>query len=153
MTRRTSLFQKKKGKPATKAVPDDQTLRSTSSTNRALSSKLETATRCRDHVIVGKKLEIPEKRTSNDNRDVRSGGTRVMRIRVVVTQSQLSQIMKESKNSASLSASSAAVQQMLLASALKMRPAENSLSSSTRNKQGGSTSGKWRPRLKSISED
>lgn len=152
VTRRRSLFQKGKGKLATKAVFDGQTLRPTSSSNRALSTKLETNISCRDHVIAGKKLEIREKRTSYDNRDVESGGTRVMRIRVVVTQSQLSQILRESKNSASLSSSSAAVQQMLLASAIKMRTTENSLSSSTRNKQGGSTSGKWRPILKSISE-
>lgn len=153
ITRRRSLFQKGKGKLTTKAVLDGQTLRSTSSNNRALSTKLETTTSCRDHVIVGKKLEIREKRTSSDHHDVESGGTRVMRIRVVVTQSQLSQILKESKNSASLSSSSAAVQQMLLASAIKMRTTENSLSSNARNKQGGSTRGKWRPILKSISEE
>ncbi|KAK1396093.1 hypothetical protein POM88_005956 [Heracleum sosnowskyi] len=158
VTRGRSLFQKNQGKQATKAEPDCQTLSSTSSSNRAVSSKLETTTRCRDHVTVENKLD-------NDNHDFEAqaigpkradeshGASRVMRIRVVVTQSQLSQILKESKNSAFLSSSSAAVQQMLVASAIKMRGTEDSLTSSTRNKQGGGTNGKWRPRLKSISEE
>lgn len=154
VTRRRSLPQKNKGKPATKAGLNGQALRSTSSTNRAISSKLETSTiKPSDHILDGENLESREKRTSNGNNHSKSGAAGVMRIRVVVTQSQLRQILKESKNSSSLSSSSAAVKQLLLTSAIKMSSAENSLSRSTRNDQGGSMNGKWRPRLKSIPED
>ena len=130
VTRRTGLFQKKKGKPTT------------------------ALTKSCDSITIRKNSDVREKRTSDDDQDVKSGGaTRVMRIRVVVTQSQLSQIMKESRNSASLSASSAAVKQMLLTSARKMSDTENSLRSYARCDQRGSMNGKWRPRLKSIVEE
>lgn len=155
ITRRRCLFQKNEGRPAPKAVPDGQMLRLTSSSNQALvSSKLETTTAMsRDHTISGKNLVVGEKISSNDNQAAKSGVARVMRIKVVVTQRQLSQILKESRNSASLSSSSAAVKQMLLASAIKMSITENSSSSSDRSDQGGSRNGRWRPRLKSILEE
>lgn len=145
ITRKRNLAKKKKDEEPPKGLAEasDGTRSKTSSSKAECDGAIE-----KKNV----RFKLCEKDGINDiesNGMNKKSSGRVVRIRVVVTQSQLSQILKESSKYSSSSSSSSVEQ--LLSTAIMLR--NRKISEARTSDGGGGGNGKWKPALDSIQEE